>query len=137
MYADDAFFGFATRMELEKWAPIIDQHFTDFGLQVHKGKILTNGKMKKSKTECMFFPRQGGKYEDGNVSNVEVDGGFYTFTKKFKYIGSIISWDLKADSDIEVRLKSATGAFAILRKVLKDKFLLAHQRRTRSYHHKN
>jgi len=121
LYADDAFFGFATRAELEKWAPIIDQHFTDFGLQVHKGKVLQNGKLKKSKTECMFFPRQGGTYEDGNVSNVEVDGGFYTFTKQFKYLGSIISWDLKADSDIEVRLKSARGAFATLRTVLKDR----------------
>jgi hypothetical protein len=55
------------------------------------------------------------------VTDLLVTGGFYTFTKQFKYLGSIISWDLKADADIAARLRSATGAFAQLKNVLTDK----------------
>jgi hypothetical protein len=121
LYADDAFFGFATRAELAYWAPIIDRHFTAFGLQVHKGKILPNGKKKKSKTECMYFPRRNKTQEDGDISDVAVDNGFYTFTDNFKYLGSIISWDLSADADIAKRIRSATGSFAKLRSVLRNK----------------
>jgi exonuclease III len=116
LYADDAFFGFQTRAELEEGAELIDRHFTAFGLQVHRGKP-----DKKSKTECMYFPRQGGCWEDGDTTNVKVDGGFYTFTKTFKYLGSIISHDLSADADVAARIRSATAAFGKLKKTVTSK----------------
>ena len=71
-------------------------NFTGFGLQVHRGKP-----GKKSKTECMYFPPAGVQYEDADTSNVSVDGGFYHFCKRFKYLGSIITPDLKADADVK------------------------------------
>ena len=120
LYADDAFFGFATRLELEEGAVIIDRHFTSFGLQVHRGKYLPDGKRKKSKTECMYYPAQG-TYEDGNTSDIIVDNGFYAFTKTFKYLGSIITYDLSADADVKNRIRCATAAFGRLRSTLTSK----------------
>ena len=69
----------------------------------------------------MYFPAKGKLYEDGDTSNVIVDGGFYTFTKTFKYLGSIICWNLKADADIAARIRSATGVYGKLRKLLKSR----------------
>jgi hypothetical protein len=120
LYADDAFFGFETRVELAEGTVIIDRHFTSFGLQVHRGKILGDGKRKKSKTECMYFPAQG-RYEDGDTSDILVDEGFYSFTKKFKYLGSIITYDLTADADVKNRIRCATAAFAKIRSTLISK----------------
>ena len=119
LYADDAFFGFGTREELDEGAVIIDRHFTSFGLQVHRGSIV-NGKKKKSKTECMYCPAQG-LYEHGDTTDVQVDNGFYTFTKKFKYLGSIITYDLSADADVKNRIRCAGGAFANLKSILTSK----------------
>ena len=59
LYADDAFFGFETRQELEVGAVIIDRHFTSFGLQVHRGKILANGKEKNLRLNvCIFHHKE-------------------------------------------------------------------------------
>ena len=127
LYADDAYFGFQSRADLEEGAPIIDRHFTAFGLQVHRGKILPNGKRKKSKTECMYNPAQGA-YEDGDTSDVIVDGGFYTFTKTFKYLGSIITYDLTSDADIAYRIRNATGAFAKVKKTLTSRKIKLEER---------
>ena len=116
LYADDAAFLCTSRASLEKSAVIIDRHFSKFGLQVHRGR---DGK--KSKTECMFFPAPGKRYEDADTSNVPVDNGYYTFTRKFKYLGSIITTDLKADTDIATRIRSAAGAFNTMRHVLRSR----------------
>ena len=67
----------------------------------------------------MFLPAPGNKYEDGDTSNVSVDNGYDTFTKKFKYLGSIITSDLKADVDIATRIRSAAGVFNTMRHVLR------------------
>jgi len=123
LYADDAFFGFDTRADLEEGAVLIDRHFTSFGLDVHRGKP-----GKKSKTECMFFPRQGESYDDADTSDIAVDRGFYSFTKSFKYLGSIISFDLRADADVAARIRSATGAFAKLSETLTRKSTKIKQR---------
>ena len=123
LYADDAGFLCTSRESLEKSAVIVDRHFAKFGLQVHRGR---DGK--KSKTECMFFPAPGKKYEDADTSNVQVDNGYYTFTKKFKYLGSIITTDLKADTDIATRIRSAAGAFNIMRHVLRDRRVKAKEK---------
>lgn len=114
LYADDAAFLFTSRKSLCECAVIIDRHFTAFGLQVHRGKP-----RKKSKTECMYFPPAGVRYEDADTSNVPVDGGFYHFCKRFKYLGSIITPDLKADADVKTRIRCASHAFNLMRNVLR------------------
>ena len=112
LYADDACFAFSTRQGLCEGAVVIDRHFTGFGLQVHKGR-----EGKKSKTECMFFPPAGTSYENADTSNVPVDGGYYTFCKRFKYLGSIITCDLQADDDVKTRIRCAAHAFNLMRNV--------------------
>ena len=116
LYADDACFAFVGRSQLCSGAVVIDRHFTAFGLQVHRGR---DGK--KSKTECMYFPPADKRYEDADTSNVPVDGGYYTFCKRFRYLGSIIAVDLKADDDIATRIRAATHAFNMMRKVLRGR----------------
>ena len=65
----------------------------------------------------MFCPRPGQAYEDANTSDVAADdvGGAVSFTKLFKYLGSQIDSSLRDDSDVHSRVKSAAGAFGVLR----------------------
>ena len=78
-----------------------------FRLSYHIGR---NGK--PSKTEAMFFPRPRTAYEDADTSDLLVDGGNIPFEKKFKYLGSIVSSDLKDDLEVDARIKAAGAAFA-------------------------
>ncbi len=85
--------------------------FKRFGITCHVGR---NGG--KSKTEAMFFPPPGMKYEDADLSLIAVDDGEITFTKTFKLLGSVLAYDLK-DNDaqaVECRIKSAQGAFTAI-----------------------
>ena len=82
-----------------------------FGLACHVGR---NGK--QSKTEAMYFPRPGALYEDEDTSDLFVDGGNIPFVRRFKYLGSIISSNLRDDSEIDARIKAAGAAFASARK---------------------
>ena len=120
MYADDCCFAFVGRSQICSGAVVIDRHFTGFGLQIHRGRP-----GKKSKTECMYFAPAGTRYEDVDTSNIPVDGGFYTFCKRFKYLGSIININLKADDDVQTRIRAATYAFNMMRKVLRGKRVVA------------
>jgi hypothetical protein len=68
-----------------------------------------------SKTEAMYCPKPRKLYEEENTARFQVDGdGFIDFTKKFKYLGSIINSSLTSDSDIDKRIKSATAIFGAL-----------------------
>jgi hypothetical protein len=106
-YADDGEFHFETRDDLQKGCEIIFDVMKCFGLSCHVGR---NGKA--SKTEAMYFPRPRQRYEDADTSDLHIDGGTIPFVKKFKYLGSIISNDLKDDLEIDARIKAAGGAFA-------------------------
>ena len=74
----------------------------------------------KSKTEAMLFPDTGKE----NTTNKEADimireQEFYSYTKKFKYLGSIFTPSLKDDKDIiKRRINQTCGAFAQAKKVL-------------------
>lgn len=106
-YADDGEFHFETRQNLQTGCEIIFDVMKRFGLSCHVGR---NGK--QSKTEAMFIPRPRGLYEDANTSDLHIDGGTIPFVKKFKYLGSIISCDLKDDLEVDARIKAAGAAFA-------------------------
>ncbi len=71
----------------------------------------------KSKTEAMFFPPLGVKYEDADVSQIAVDNSEITFTKTFKLLlGCTLAYDLKDNNVIECRIESAQDAFSAIRK---------------------
>eukprot|EP00978_Attheya_sp_CCMP212_P031731 scaffold120942_cov30-Attheya_sp.AAC.1 len=55
---------------------------------------------KKSKTECMYFPAFRGTYQDKNTENITVGDGFVSFTKTFKYLGSLITSELNDAVDV-------------------------------------
>ena len=76
--------------------------FKQFGLICHVGR---NGS--KSKTESMYFPAPGLKYEDADTSPLLVDGGEVPFTEKFKLLGSLLAYNLKDNSEIDERIRIA------------------------------
>ena len=59
----------------------------------------------KSKLEAMFSPRVGRKKDaaifDEESDNMIEEQEFYSYTKKFKYLGSICTPSLKDDEDIK------------------------------------
>jgi hypothetical protein len=114
LYADDETKMFATRMDLENGMQIIFKVFKRFGLTCHVGRNKS-----KSKTEAMFFPPPGVRYEDADTSPILIDIGEDTgeipFTPVFKLLGSTLACNLKDDSEVELRIKSAQGAFSAIR----------------------
>ena len=64
----------------------------------------------------MYFPAPGLKYEDADTSPLLVDGGEVPFTEKFKLLGSLLAYNLKDNSEIDARIRSAQGAFQAIRK---------------------
>ena len=119
-YVDDAAFIFLNRKDIEEGAKLIKLHFSRFGLTVHCGNKQTQ---KKSKTEAMFFPNS--TYDTTNLSNdtqdIKLDNNhFFSFTNKFKYLGTYFTPKLTENEDISRRISSATRAFAKMKNVLTD-----------------
>jgi len=110
LYADDKTKLSDSRENLLKSLQLIFTVFRQFGLVCHVGR---NGS--KSKTEAMYFPAPGLKYEDADTSPLQIDGGEVPFTLKFKLLGSILAYNLKDDDEIEARIRSAQGAFQSIR----------------------
>jgi hypothetical protein len=117
LYVDDGAFMFETEEEMVRGAELIAEHFKVFGLKMHYGK--DGG---KSKTEAMYFlpnlqPQNYMSEEEAERKRFPVLDGYVTMTKRFKYLGSWITDDLRNDYEVEVRLKKATqqvGALAPL-----------------------
>ena len=70
LYADDKTKLSDSRENLLKSLQLIFTVFRQFGLVCHVGR---NGS--KSKTEAMYFPAPGLKYEDADTSPLQMDGG--------------------------------------------------------------
>ena len=115
LYADDKTKLYATRMQLQEGMQLIYTVFKRFGLTCHVGR--NNA---KSKTEAMYFPPPGVRYEDADTSPLLIDTGEDTgkisFTPTFKLLGSTLAKNLKDDTEVELRIKSAQGAFSAIRK---------------------
>ena len=61
-----------------------------------------------------------------DTSDILIDpdqGTSIHFTKLFKYLGSMITPDLKSDTDVDTRIKKAAQAFGALRSVVCDRHL--------------
>ncbi len=88
--------------------------FKRFGLTCHVGRNKS-----KSKTEAMFSPPPGVRYEDADTSPILIDTGEDTgeipSTPVFKLLGSTLACNIKDDSEVELRIKSAQGAFSAIR----------------------
>ena len=70
----------------------------------------------------MFIPG-AGKKEDTTAIDEEADimigeQEFYSYTKRFKYLGSIFTSSLKDDDNIKRRISQACSAFAQAKKLL-------------------
>jgi exonuclease III len=121
LYIDDGVFMFNSREDLIKGTNMLYDLFKMFGLSMHIGE---NGK--KSKTEAMYI--SPSFIEDANLIDVEkftspiaVKHGYVNFTSNFKYLGSIISNDLKDDLEIDSRIKKASAQVGALKNFFKNK----------------
>ena len=120
LYADDAGNLFDSREKLQEGIEKIHAHFKRFGLTMHVGRDLENGGA-DSKTEAMYVPPAGGfRYAYGaeDTSPLEVDGGLVPFTKSFRYLGSLLSYNTSCVKDVNARTAKAAGVFGALRKVV-------------------
>ena len=115
LYIDDGTFMFDSREDLIKGTNMLYEHFKMFGLSMHIGK---DGK--KSKTEAMYIS-PNIQEDEQNFLNADfetpipVKSGYVNFTKKFKYLGSFITHDLKDDLEISIRIKKAKGQIGALK----------------------
>ena len=101
---------FSSRDDMINGMSLLLLHFQWFGLLMHVGiRATPSSKGSKSKTEAMHFPSKKLKeipLDDLAASKAYFDltcegGGCITFTDKFRYLGSLISWDLTDDSDVQ------------------------------------
>ena len=109
LYVDDGAFIFTNRRDMIKATRIIHETMARFGLIMHIGR---DGK--PSKTEAVYHPPslqecQGQPDETPEEAQYTVADGYVTFTRKFKYLGSWITQDLRDDTDIAVRIGRATA----------------------------
>eukprot|EP00957_Ditylum_brightwellii_P017797 1339827-Ditylum_brightwellii.AAC.1 len=56
---------------------------------------------KASKAEAVVFAAPGKTFTDYDVTRVSVAHGYITYTRTFRYLGSILSWDLDDRPDID------------------------------------
>ena len=68
-----------------------------------------------NKTEAMYQPAPGNMYVPPVIT---IDGNPLKAVKKFKYLGSIVSYDSSMDAEITARIAKATSAFGRLLKRL-------------------
>jgi hypothetical protein len=99
------------RMDLENGMQTIYKVFKRSGLTCHVGRNKS-----KSKTEAIFFPPPGVRYEDADTSPILIDTGEDTGEiPVFKLLGSTLACNMKDDSEVELRIKSAQCAFSAIR----------------------
>lgn len=122
LYADDGAFFFETRADMIAGTQAMGSMMRRFGLEMHTGVgFCTNAcpdkcrEHKKSKTEALYVPPADQSYHDADTSPFEADGGYITFCKEFKYLGSLITWDLNDSVDVRKRIDKASSAFGALR----------------------
>ena len=107
---------------MEKGSKIIVKHFQRFGLTVHFGN---NKKEEPSKTEIMFLPKPNNEPDPTKTNDIILneDGDCFTFTDKFKYLGTMFTTNLKDDYDIQKRIQNASKAFGTMKNVLTNNTL--------------
>ena len=66
----------------------------------------------------MYIPPVGCDYDDANTNIIYADdgNGIARFTKKFKYLGFLLTPELTSTAEVDKRLAAAALAFGQLRK---------------------
>ena len=82
----------------------------------------------KSKSVAVFFPATLKETQQQNknknlLPDIKLNNNtnFIHFVQNFKYLGSIISNDLKEDNEIQARIKKAWSVIGAMKLVLKNK----------------
>jgi hypothetical protein len=116
LYVDDGTFVFESQNELNQGAVRLFDHFAIFGLKMHIGR---DGK--KSKTEAIFFPRSNiQEHEYDLTTPIPVKDGYISFVREAKYLGAIVTDDLKDEREISKRIEKGWQLVGMLRRFFND-----------------
>ena len=122
-YADDTAVLFESRQDLERFSPLLIDHFNRFGMEVHTGD--ENHPEKPPKTEVLFVaaPKWSytnpSSYDNQNLDHVTLnDGKFLPVVDKFCYLGTTLSRDCSDNDDVSLRIQKAGNAFGSLRRCI-------------------
>ena len=119
LYADDAAVLFDSREQAEIGMRTPTPHLRSFGLHCHVGKSDA-----KSKTEMQYFETKGGCQEDGDTTPLQLGGGdVLHYCTLFEHLGTTTASDLSPDTEVDIRIGKAQGAFSVMRRVLTDRNL--------------
>ena len=107
LYVDDGAFVCTTLESLANLTQALFTHLAKVGLKMHVGTTA-----EKSKSVAMYFPATLKETQEQNktkniLPDIELNNStnFIHFVQDFKYLGSIISNDLKEDTEIKARIK--------------------------------
>ena len=116
-YADDTGLEFCSRGDVAEYAPKVNQHFRDWGMEVHEKKPGDT----KIKTMVLMCSAPPSEYDDpetmdcADLSDIVLpNGNVIPVVHKARYLGSIMSRDCKDDEDVDHRVRSASRAFGKL-----------------------
>ena len=120
LYVDDGAFMFSSWHDLVVALGVIKTQFAWLGLLMHVGVG-----DRPSKSVVMFIPNLmslqipvGGKAKYSLPS-----GGCIHFVREFRYLGSLLSWDLTDTPDLQSRIRSATHRLHLMLPLLRSKLL--------------
>ena len=107
-YADDTGLEFCSRGDVAEYAPKVNQHFRDWGMEVHEKKPGDT----KIKTMVLMCSAPPSEYDDpetmdcADLSDIVLpNGNVIPVVHKARYLGSIMSRDFKDDKDVDHRLR--------------------------------
>ena len=119
-YADDTAAIFVTRQSVDQDVPLLINHFSRWGMEVHTGDL---NKDKNSKTEMLFCSKPPHMYEDpdtydnANIGNINLgEGRYIPIVASFIYLGSVMARDCTDILDVRNRIEKAGEAFGAIRK---------------------
>ena len=118
LYVDDGVFVFEDLAQISKGSQHIYDTFKRLGLIMHVG---TNNN--QSKSEALFIPKSFQEENNPLPDSIITNEGTIKFCQQFKYLGSIVTNDLRDDVEIESRIKKANAQFGALKNVLLGKTL--------------
>jgi len=107
LYVDDGAFVCTTLGNLTNLTQALFSHLAKFGLKMHVGTAT-----EKSKSVAMYFPATLKEAQEQNktkslLPDIKLNNNTNCihFVQDFKYLSSIISNDLKEDTEIKARIK--------------------------------
>ena len=120
-YADDTGLEFCSREDVEKYAPLVNDHFRKFGMEVHE-KRLNDTKVKTMVLMCAATPSEYADpvtMDDADLSDIVLpNGNVIPVVCEARYLGSMMSRDSKDDVDVQSRIDKASSAFGSLRRCI-------------------